>query len=42
MALGSAGTFDRLQFDNALLADSTALLRQESAVRAARRNLNLR
>ena len=41
MALGSAGTFDRLQFDNALLADSTALLRQESAVRAARRNLNL-
>jgi len=40
-ALGTAGTFDRLQFDNALLADSTALLRQRSAVRAARRNLNL-
>ena len=39
--LGSAGTFDRLQFDNALLTDSTALLRQEAAVRAARRNLNL-
>ena len=39
--LGSSGTFDRLQFDNALLNDSTALLRQESAVRAARRNLNL-
>ena len=39
--LGSSGTFDRLQFDNALLNDSTALLRQETAVRAARRNLNL-
>jgi len=39
--LGAAGTFDRLQFDNALLTDSTALLRQEAAVRAARRNLNL-
>ncbi len=40
-ALGTAGTFDRLQFENALLTDSTALLRQGSAVRAARRNLNL-
>ena len=30
-----------MQFDNALLNDSTALLRQKSAVRAARRNLNL-
>ena len=39
--LGAAGTFDQLQFDNALLNDSTALLRQEVAVRAARRNLNL-
>lgn len=39
--VGSAGTFDRLQFENALLNDSTALLRQQSAVRAARRNLNL-
>jgi len=39
--LGTAGTFDRLQFENALLNDSTALLRQQSAVRAARRNLNL-
>ena len=40
-ALGTAGTFDRLQFENALLTDSTALLRQQTAVRAARRNLNL-
>ena len=40
-AIGTAGTFDRLQFENALLSDSTALLRQQSAVRAARRNLNL-
>ena len=40
MALGSAGTFDRLQFDNALLADSTALLRRNLRC-AARRNLNL-
>lgn len=39
--IGTAGTFDRLQFENALLNDSTALLRQQSAVRAARRNLNL-
>ena len=39
--LGTAGTFDRLQFENALLTDSTALLRQLTAVRAARRNLNL-
>ena len=41
VAVGSAGTFDRLQFENALLNDSTALLRQMSAVRSARRNLNL-
>ena len=40
-SLGAAGTFDRLQFDNALWTDSTALIRQESAVRAAQRNLNL-
>jgi len=40
-ALGTAGTFDRLQFENALLNDSTALLRQLVALRAARRNLNL-
>ena len=39
--IGTAGTFDRLQFENAMLNDSTALLRQESAVRASRRNLNL-
>ena len=39
--LGAAGTFDRLQFDNALWTDSTALIRQEAAVRAAQRNLNL-
>jgi len=39
--IGAKGTFDRLQFENALLSDSTALLRQQSAVRAARRNLNL-
>ena len=39
--MGTAGTFDRLQFENALLTDSTALLRQQTAVRAARRNLNL-
>jgi len=38
---GAAGTFDRLQFDNALWTDSTALIRQEAAVRAAQRNLNL-
>ena len=39
--LGAAGTFDRLQFDNALWTDSTALIRQEAAVRASQRNLNL-
>jgi len=38
---GAFGTFDRLQFENALWTDSTALIRQESAVRAAQRNLNL-
>jgi len=39
--LGVAGTFDRLQFENGLLTDSTSLIRQQAAVRAARRNLNL-
>ncbi len=39
--LGVAGTFDRLQFENGLLTDSTTLIRQQAAVRAARRNLNL-
>ena len=41
VALGAAGTFDRLQFDNALWSDSTLLVRQEAAVRASRRNLNV-
>jgi outer membrane protein TolC len=39
--LGSSGTFDRLQFENALINDSSAWLRQASAARAARRNLNV-
>ncbi|MGB1056836.1 MAG: efflux RND transporter permease subunit [Flavobacteriales bacterium] len=41
LALGTARTFDRLQFENALLTDSAAWLRQSVASRAARRNLNL-
>ena len=41
LALGTARTFDRLQFENALLNDSAAWLRQRVASRAARRNLNL-
>lgn len=40
-AVGAAGSFDRLQFENALLADSTAWIQQELARRAAVRNLNL-
>jgi outer membrane protein TolC len=38
---GAAGTFDRLQFENAILADSTSWLQQEVAVKSAKRNLNL-
>jgi outer membrane protein TolC len=41
LALGTARTFDRLQFQNALLTDSAGWLRQRVASRAARRNLNL-
>ena len=41
LALGTARRFDRLQFENALLTDSAAWLRQRVASRAARRNLNL-
>ncbi|PCJ82744.1 MAG: hypothetical protein COA49_01385 [Bacteroidetes bacterium] len=37
---GAAGTFDRLQFENAILADSAAWLQQGVAVRASIRNLN--
>ena len=40
-AVGASGTFDRLQFENALLADSTAWIQQELARRTAVRNLNL-
>lgn len=40
-ALGAAGSFDRLQFENALLADSSAWIQQEVARRAAVRNLNV-
>jgi outer membrane protein len=39
--LGTSGTFDRLQFENALINDSSTWLRQASAARAARRNLNV-
>lgn len=38
---GVAGTFDRLQFENAILADSTSWLQQGVAVKSAFRNLNL-
>ena len=38
---GAAGTFDRLQFENAILADSTSWLQQGVAVKSAFRNLNL-
>ncbi len=40
-AVGAAGSFDRLQFENALLADSSAWIQQEVARRAAVRNLNM-
>ena len=40
-AVGASGTFDRLQFESALLADSTAWIQQELARRTAVRNLNL-
>ena len=38
---GAAGTFDRLQFENAILADSTSWLQQGVAVKSSLRNLNL-
>jgi outer membrane protein TolC len=38
--LGVSSTFDRLQFENAVLADSSALLQQRLAVSTALRNLN--
>ena len=38
--LGVSSTFDRLQFENAVLADSSALLQQRLAVSTAVRNLN--
>jgi outer membrane protein len=38
---GAAGTFDRLQFENAILADSISWLQQGVAVKSAFRNLNL-
>jgi len=38
---GTAGTFDRLQFENAILADSTSWLQQGVAVKSSIRNLNL-
>lgn len=38
--LGVSGTFDRLQFENAVLSDSSALLQQRLAVSTAVRNLN--
>ena len=38
---GAAGTFDRLQFENAILTDSTSWLQQGVAVKSAKRNLNL-
>ena len=37
---GAAGTFDRLQFENAILADSAAWLQQGVAVHTSIRNLN--
>jgi outer membrane protein len=38
---GASGTFDRLQFENAILADSTSWLKQGVAVKSSLRNLNL-
>lgn len=38
--VGAAGSFDRLQFENAVLADSAAWLQQQVAHDAALRNLN--
>jgi outer membrane protein len=38
---GAAGTFDRLQFENAILSDSTSWLQQGVAVKSSLRNLNL-
>jgi|TARA_B110000459_G_scaffold62699_1_gene70266 outer membrane protein len=38
---GIAGTFDRLQFENAILADSTSWLQQGVALKSSVRNLNL-
>ena len=37
---GVAGTFDRLQFENAIISDSSAYLMQEVAVKTSMRNLN--
>ncbi len=37
---GVAGTFDKLQFENAIITDSTAFLLQEVAVKTSLRNLN--
>ena len=37
---GVAGTFDRLQFENAIITDSTSYLMQEIAVNTSIRNLN--
>ena len=37
---GVAGTFDKLQFENAIIADSSAYLLQETAVKTSIRNLN--
>ncbi|MEC7654535.1 MAG: efflux RND transporter permease subunit [Bacteroidota bacterium] len=37
---GVAGTFDKLQFENAIITDSTAYLMQEVAVNTSIRNLN--
>lgn len=39
--LGAGSTFDVLQFDNAIIADSSSYLQQALALRNAMRNLNL-
>ena len=39
-SVGAAGEFDNLQFENALLLDSAAWVRQKVARRTAQRNLN--